>query len=104
MTERTRNRDRIVEDSWGLRTDRAQRAFGRFCLSWIGASRQFGFGSAHLVLRTAEDLSEGLCPAVQPATEVVEERRSRDNSVSAGQDDDTRATASKTVRRRPRGA
>lgn len=99
MSERTRNRDRVVEDQWGLRTDRAQRAFGRFCLSWIGAGRQLGFGSAYLVLRTAEDLSENGCAG--PAREVEERRTSTTRTDDTGV---VRAEKVEQVSRRRRGA
>ena len=99
MSERNRNRDRSVEDQWGLRTDRAQRAFGRFCLSWIGASRQLGFGSAHLMLRTAEDLSDGACPA--QAREVEERRTSTTRADDTGV---VREERVEKVSRRRRGA
>jgi hypothetical protein len=69
MREDRYRRSRSVDDQWGLRTDRAQHAFSRFCLAWIGAGRELGFGSAYLALRTVDDLTEDLCPARRPRDE-----------------------------------
>jgi hypothetical protein len=95
MPERRRYRDRIVDDDWGLRTDRAQRAFGLFCLSWIDASRQLGFGSAYLALNTAEDLSRGLCAG--PERDVEVRRTDTPAGTPASRGDDARVVEAKVV-------
>jgi len=63
MRDDRRDRDPALDDRWGLRTERASTAVSRFCLAWIDAGRDLGFGAAHLALRTAEDLSEAACPS-----------------------------------------
>jgi len=63
MRDDRRDGDPAPGDRWGLRTERASNAVSRFCLAWIDAGRDLGFGAAHLALRTAEDLSEAACPA-----------------------------------------
>jgi hypothetical protein len=63
MRDDRRDRAPLREDRWGLRTERASNAVSRFCLAWIDAGRDLGFGAAHLALRTAEDLSETACPS-----------------------------------------
>jgi hypothetical protein len=63
MSREQQDRERVREDRWGLRTERASSAMSRFCLAWVDAARDLGFGGAHLALRTAEDLSEAACPS-----------------------------------------
>jgi hypothetical protein len=80
MRDDRRDRDPAPDDRWGLRSERASTAVSRFCLAWIDAGRDLGFGAAHLALHTAEDLSESVCPSprdpgpakAQPGTTQVE--------------------------------
>jgi hypothetical protein len=75
MTAHRYRSERVYEDRWGLRTTRASSALGRFCTAWFDAGRDFGFGAAHLVLRTAEDLTDTACGGGRAASEPADRAR-----------------------------
>ena len=44
-----------------LRGRRAGDAFGDFCFAWLDTGRELAFGSAELLLRTADDFTAASC-------------------------------------------
>jgi hypothetical protein len=63
----------------GLRTGRAADAFSGFCLAWIDAGREIAFGSAQLLLDTADDLAAASCSSERVGA-VRRRRRSVDEA------------------------
>ncbi|PVX28396.1 hypothetical protein DD559_02775 [Sphingomonas pokkalii] len=51
-----------------LRSERATNAFSDFCFAWLDAGRQITFGSARVMLRTADDLTAANCSAPRSRT------------------------------------
>lgn len=70
-------RYRNDEGGLGLRSGRAADAFSGFCLDWIDAGREIAFGSAQLLLDTADDLAAASCSSERIGA-VRRRRRSRD--------------------------